>query len=140
LLLVDSPLLDRCLSAIRGNGIREGGTMQEIVAYCGLVCTECPAYKATQENDYTARAKVAEQWSKQFKHDFQTEDINCNGCPAVSEVQFSYCSMCDIRKCGVDRKVLNCAYCVEYPCDKLNKFHTEVAEAKAKLEAIRNKK
>jgi len=114
--------------------------MQEIVAYCGIVCTECPAYKATQQNDDKARAKVAEQWSKQFKHNFQTEDINCNGCLSVGDVQFGYCSMCDIRKCGVDRKVLNCAYCVDYPCDKLNNFHAQVAEAKAKLEAIRNKK
>jgi hypothetical protein len=114
--------------------------MQEIVAYCGLVCNECPAYAATQKNDDQARAKVAEEWSIQFKHDFQAEDINCNGCLADGDVQFSYCSMCDIRKCGVDRKVLNCAYCVDYPCDKLDKFHAAVPEAKAKLEAIRNKK
>ena len=113
--------------------------MQEIVAYCGLVCTECPAYKATQQNDDKARAKVAEAWSKQFKHNFQTEDINCNGCLTVGDIQFSYCSTCDIRNCGVDRKVLNCAYCIDYPCDKLNNLHAEVAEAKAKLEAIRNK-
>ncbi len=114
--------------------------MQEIVAYCGLVCTECPAYKATQEDDNSARAKVAEAWSKQFKHNFKTEDINCNGCLAVGEIQFSYCSMCNIRKCGVDRKVLNCAYCLEYPCDKLSNFLSEVPEARAKLEAIRSKK
>ena len=114
--------------------------MQEIVAYCGLVCTECPAYKATQEDDDSARAKVAEAWSKQFKHDFKTEDINCHGCLAAGEMQFSYCSLCNIRKCGVDRKVLNCAYCVEYPCDKLDDFHAQVAEAKAKLETLRSKK
>lgn len=114
--------------------------MQEIVAYCGLVCTECPAYGATQKNDNQARAKIAEEWSKQFQHNFKTEDINCNGCLAVGEVQFGYCSMCAIRKCGSDRKVLNCAYCVEYPCDKLNNLHATVTEAKAKLEAIRNKK
>jgi len=112
--------------------------MQEKVAYCGLVCTECPAYKATQEDDNGARAKVAEAWSKQFKHNFKIEDINCNGRLAVGEIQFSYCSMCNIRRCGVDRKVLNCAYCVEYPCDKLSNFLTEVPEARAKLEAIRS--
>ena len=39
--------------------------MEEIVAYCGLVCNECPAYEATQKNDNDARAKVAEEWSKQ---------------------------------------------------------------------------
>jgi len=114
--------------------------MKEIVAYCGLVCTECPTYKATQENDNKARAKIIEEWSKQFQHNFKIEDINCNGCLAVGEVQVDYCSVCDIRKCGSARKVLSCAYCVEYPCDKLSNFHSTVAEAKAKLEAIRNKK
>ena len=114
--------------------------MQEIVAYCGLVCTECPAYEATKKNDNKARAEIAEEWSKQFQHTFKTEDINCNGCLAVGEVQIGYCSMCEIRKCGSARKVLNCAYCLEYPCDKLINFHATVVEAKAKLEAIRNKK
>jgi thiamine biosynthesis protein ThiC len=128
------------MSAVHSTDTREGGDMQEIVAYCGLVCNECPAYEATQRNDNDARARVAEEWSKQFQHNFKAEDINCSGCLAVGEVQFSYCSMCAIRKCGSDRKVLNCAYCVEYPCAKLNDFHTKVAEAKAKLEAIRSKK
>lgn len=113
--------------------------MQEIVAYCGLVCSECPTYKATQTNDNKARAKIAEEWSREYQHTFKAEDINCNGCLAVGNVQFSYCKVCEIRKCGSDRKVLNCAYCVEYPCDKLNNFHARVVEAKAKLDAIRSK-
>jgi len=114
--------------------------MQEIVAYCGLVCTACPAYKATQKNDNEARAKIAEEWTKQFQHTFKPEDINCMGCLAVGDVQIGYCSMCDIRKCGSNRKVVNCGYCIEYPCDKLSDFHTRIPEAKARLEAIRNKK
>ena len=114
--------------------------MQEIVAYCGIVCTECPTYKATKKNDNKARSKIAEEWSRQYQHTFNTEDINCNGCLAVGNVQIGYCKVCEIRKCGSDRKVLNCGYCVEYPCDKLNNFHTRVVKAKAKLEAIRNKK
>jgi hypothetical protein len=114
--------------------------MQEIVAYCGIVCTECPTYKATKKNDNKARAKIAEEWSRQYQHTFKTEDINCNGCLAAGDVQIGYCRVCEIRKCGSARKVLNCGYCVEYPCDKLNDFHARVVKAKAKLEAIRNKK
>ena len=140
LLSTSQSLVGSCMSAINNTDTREGGNMQEIVAYCGLVCNECPAYEATQRNDNEARAKVAEEWSKQFHHNFKAEDIDCSGCLAVGELQFSYCSMCDIRKCGSDRKVVNCAYCVEYPCDKLNDFRTKVAEAKTKLEAIRDKK
>jgi len=113
--------------------------MEEIVAYCGLVCTECPAYKATKEDDDKARAKIAEEWSKRYQHSFKTEDINCSGCLAVGDVQIGYCRVSEIRKCGSDRKVLNCGYCIEYPCDKLNEFHTKVVEAKANLEAIRSR-
>jgi hypothetical protein len=114
--------------------------MQEIVAYCGLVCTECPAYGATQKNDNKARAKIAEEWSEKYQHIFKTEDINCDGCLAVGDVQIGYCAVCEIRKCCFDRRVLNCGYCIDYPCDKLNYFHARVFEAKAKLETIRNKK
>jgi hypothetical protein len=56
--------------------------MKEMVAYCGLVCTECPTYQATQKNDNNARAKIAEAWSKQFKVNLKAEDINCDGCLA----------------------------------------------------------
>jgi hypothetical protein len=114
--------------------------MKEMVAYCGIVCTECPTYQATQKNDDNARTKIAEAWSKQFKMNLKPEDINCDGCLAVGKRQLSYCMMCEIRKCGADKKVLNCGYCVEYPCDKLKNFHTRVPHAKAKIEAIRNTK
>jgi hypothetical protein len=119
--------------------------MKEIVAYCGIVCTECPAYKATRENDNKARAKVAEEWSIQFKHPFKPEEINCDGCLAVGKRLVNYCSACEIRKCGSGQHVLNCGYCLQYPCDKLNDFHTRARGtkyelARAKLGAIRNKR
>jgi hypothetical protein len=114
--------------------------MQEIVAYCGIVCSECPAYEATRANDNEARARVAEEWSRQYQHDFKAEDINCNGCLTAGDVQFGYCRMCEIRKCGSEKEVLNCAYCVQYPCDRLKDFHNQVPDARAKLEAIRDKK
>jgi hypothetical protein len=114
--------------------------MQEIVAYCGLVCTQCPTYLATQKNDDNAKTRIAEEWSKQYKHNFRPEDINCDGCLTVGKRQIGYCMVCEIRKCGSDKKVLNCGYCVQFPCDKLNNFHSQAPQAKAKLVAIRNTK
>ncbi len=111
--------------------------MKEMVAYCGIVCTECPTYKATKKNDNKARVKIAEEWSRQYKHPFKPEDINCEGCLAVGKRQIGYCMVCEIRKCGSDKQVLNCGYCVQYPCDKLNNLHTQAPQARAKLEAIR---
>lgn len=114
--------------------------MEEMVAYCGLVCTECPAYQATQKNDNDARAKIAKAWSKQYKHDFKPGDINCDGCLAFDKRLIGYCLVCEVRKCGSDRKVLNCGYCVEYPCEKLDKVHTGAPQAKVRLDAVRRTK
>ncbi len=33
--------------------------MERILAYCGLVCSECPAYLATQAGDTAALEEVA---------------------------------------------------------------------------------
>ena len=34
--------------------------MDKIIAYCGLICTECPAFLATQADDDSQRVQVAE--------------------------------------------------------------------------------
>jgi hypothetical protein len=39
-----------------------------------------------------------------------------------------------IRKCAREKKVANCAYCADYPCQKLSAFLAQAPEAKATLE------
>jgi hypothetical protein len=114
--------------------------MKEMVAFCGIVCTECPTFQATQQNDNQYRAKIAEEWSKQFKTTLKPEDINCDGCLSIGTRHIGYCSVCEIRKCGTEKKLTNCGYCVEYPCGKLADFLSKAPQAKAKLEATRKKK
>ncbi len=111
--------------------------MEKMIAYCGLVCTECPAFIATQNDDDAKRKETAELWTKQFNHDFKPEDINCDGCLATTGRVFSYCNICEVRKCGVERGVANCAYCNDYGCKKLDKFFEMIPEAKTTLEEIR---
>jgi len=36
----------------------------EMLAYCGLVCTDCNAYIAKQNDDDELRRKTAEEWSR----------------------------------------------------------------------------
>ena len=113
--------------------------MNRMVAYCGIVCSECPALLATQEDDDAKRKKVAEAWSKQFNVDIKPEQVNCDGCPpSEGKRVFFYCNICEIRKCGQEKRVENCAYCDEYACEKLTSFFTNmVPEAKTTLEEIR---
>lgn len=113
--------------------------MSSIIAKCGLVCTDCPAYIATQRDDGAERARVAEMWGKEFGTDFKVEDINCDGCLSSGRV-FSYCNTCEIRKCGDEKSVDNCALCEDFACDTISKFFETVPAAKTLLESIRSGK
>jgi hypothetical protein len=111
--------------------------MEKMIAVCGLVCTECPAFIATQKEDDEERRKVAEMWSNEFKVELKPEDINCDGCIADSERLFSHTKVCEIRKCALDKKIANCAHCEEYACEKLTDFFKMAPEAKTTLDEIR---
>lgn len=117
----------------------EETNMNELIAFCGIACHECGAFLATQTDDNAKRKEVAELWSKQFNSEIKPEDINCKGCTSEEDVRFSYCRVCEIRKCAEEKKVVNCAHCESYPCDKLSEFLKMVPEAKQKLDEIRSK-
>jgi hypothetical protein len=123
---------------LRRDEKRAGGkTMEKMIAYCGLTCSECPAYIATKKNDYESKVKLAQRWSKEYEHPFKPEDINCDGCLSREGAHIGYCGICEVRKCGMDRAVVNCAYCTDYGCEKLTKFHEMAPNAKAGLEEVR---
>ena len=112
--------------------------MNSMIAFCGLDCTKCDAYIATKKNDDKLRKETAKKWEKEFNHPgLKPIDINCNGCLSRSEIIFKHCKVCEIRKCADDKEVKNCAYCDDYPCDKVKRFHEHVPEAKINLENIR---
>jgi hypothetical protein len=111
--------------------------MEDIVAYCGLVCSECPAYLATQADSDEQRKSVAEKWSKEFGSDIKPDQINCDGCLPGQSRYVSHCAVCEMRACGVVRGMENCAHCEDYACDKLAPFLERVPAAKAKLDSIR---
>ena len=75
--------------------------MHKMTAYCGLVCTNCPTYLATQANDDLARKKTVELYEKKFGFKLKPEDINCDGCLSVGGKLIGYCQECEIRKCGI---------------------------------------
>ena len=110
---------------------------KQMIAYCGLTCTECPAYIATQADDMEALARVATQWSKEFNTTITTKDCLCDGCLSSNGRLSGYCSQCAVRACAIERRVINCAYCDDYGCETLSSFLQFAPQAKAKLEEIR---
>lgn len=110
-----------------------------IIAFCGLNCAECEAYKATQANDEAWKERVAAQWREQFNAPgIDVAAVTCDGCLAFDGRLGSHCGECDIRACGIERGVANCAACADYAgCEKLAGFFQFAPEAKATLDALR---
>ena len=108
----------------------------DIIAFCGLLCHECPAYRATQLNDDQLRAETAAKWSEMFQTELKAEMINCNGCHTQTGEIFGHCQVCEIRKCGLEKELDNCAGCSDYGCQRLSDFFALAPEAQSNLEKL----
>lgn len=108
----------------------------DIIGTCGLICSECPAFIATKNNDNDLRVKTAKQWSKIYNAEIKPEDIICDGCREQG-LKFNHCKECPIRICGIKKETPNCAQCAEYSCEVLDKFVEYIPQARAKLEELR---
>ncbi len=111
--------------------------MEEMIGYCGLICSNCGAYKATQKNDDKMRSKIAAEWTQKYHHDFKPEDINCDGCLPNTIKTIGHLNICPIRKCGQAKGVKNCGRCADYSCDKTDEFFKMVPDCKKTLDAAR---
>jgi hypothetical protein len=82
------------------------------IGYCGYDgCPECSRYKST-----------------------------CDGCLAGPDAKMGpFASTCAVRICNLERKLVNCAYCNEYPCEKLDVLYagwSGFGDAKPRLDEI----
>ncbi|MFX1606864.1 MAG: DUF3795 domain-containing protein [Promethearchaeota archaeon] len=88
-----------------------------IVAPCGIVCSDCPAYLATQSNDHEKLQEIAEKWSSEDEQ-YEAKDILCDGC--FSDRVHAFCAKCEARECAMQKGYRVCSICSIYPCDRLN--------------------
>lgn len=112
--------------------------MQKMIAYCGLVCSNCPTYLATLNDDDEARAKTAVLYSERFGLTFSPEEINCDGCLSENGNMIGYCKFCELRTCCREKGLENCSLCIEQPCENLAKFHDFSPEAKASFDVLKS--
>ncbi|MFZ5596801.1 MAG: DUF3795 domain-containing protein [Bacillota bacterium] len=108
-----------------------------MISYCGLNCSKCEAFIATQNNDDSLRAKVAVKWSKAYNAPILPEHINCTGCLSDG-IKFYHCeNTCEIRKCARKNRYGTCAECNDYACSKLEEVFKFAPEAKNCLDSKR---
>ena len=114
--------------------------MNKMIGYCGLVCTECEAFIATQANDWPALEAMAAKAREEYGQPQATaEGVLCDGCLTTTGRQCGYCSVCEVRSCAVDRGMANCAHCHDYACQKLESFFGMAPAARDTLEVIRTR-
>jgi hypothetical protein len=109
-----------------------------LLGFCGLDCGECKVFIATQNNSMEMKRAVAEEWSKLSGRFLKAEDMNCVGCVVADGAHYGACALCEIRVCGLQKKVENCGLCSGYPCGKLTRIHNYSPKAKMRLEKNRN--
>jgi hypothetical protein len=114
--------------------------MDRMIANCGLICTGCEAYVATQANDLAALERLAARAREEFGMPNATaESATCDGCLSNSNRLCGYCYECQVRACATGREVANCAHCDDYPCNTLEAFWRMAPEARATLHGIRTR-
>ena len=114
-----------------------------MIAYCGLDCKGCPIHLATLEPDAsrqrTMRIDIVRICAEHYGMDLQLQDVtDCDGCRSQTERLFSGCAKCEIRRCAIDKKLMSCAFCADYACQKLRKHFETDPGARERLEAVRN--
>ena len=118
----------------RGEGVME---MRDMQAYCGLVCEECPAHKATQADDREMIEDTARMWSEAFGEPIDPDTLWCDGCKSDSGRRAMFCGICRVRACATEWGMSTCAECPDYSCEALEAFFKMAPEAREGLERLR---
>jgi len=105
----------------------------QLIAYCGLDCSQCPAYIATQAGDIPKLTSLAKEW---FDGATDHTMIFCDGCNTDGRTM-QWCAECPTRACTMAHGLENCAPCSDYGCEKLLKVFEQSVEAKSNLDRIR---
>ena len=108
-----------------------------MIGCCGLDCSECGAYLATQADDDAKREEVAREWTQKHGANFTADQINCDGCQANGRAPEWVANKCPIRKCCTGKALGTCADCTEYACEDLSKFFSPESHPRKNLDALR---
>jgi hypothetical protein len=112
------------------------GEKEKMIAYCGIVCTNCDGYIITKAGDEKKAMEMVEKASQTLGKELTLNDFWCDGC-LVEGKKCAYCHECAIRKCAIGKGIANCAYCPDYRCETLSAFLANAGTAGETLDDIR---
>ena len=105
------------------------------IAFCGLVCSECPVWIATQAGDRAAMARLAQEYSTP-DFAFAPDDMVCRGCDSPAGANEKMCAGCPIRQCGMGRGLPHCAACPDYPCRTMEQYIPADSDRRRRLDSL----
>jgi hypothetical protein len=109
-----------------------------LIGACGLTCSSCEAFVATQKDDSSEIGRVAAAWSVQFGAQIPPESVWCDGCMTAGKRKCAHTGQCDIRACVQERGLSSCGACADYSCEKLESFLAMLPpEARQNLDSMR---
>jgi len=110
-----------------------------MIAYCGINCSKCDSYLATQSENDEELVRVAGKLSKLYRTDVKPEYVICDGCRAGKRLSFHCRNLCKMRKCCVEEEYNYCIECADFPCKELQ-FELDInPEAKDNLNMLSEK-
>jgi len=110
--------------------------MSLLIAPCGIDCSQCDAYIATQNDDIVLKQKLADNYIKHFNKEIALKDMECDGCNQEGR-HIGFCAHCSIRSCVFEKGYSTCAECTEFPCPKGSFIWTKNSKSKATLDELR---
>ena len=112
--------------------------MTPMYAICGLDCSQCDGYKATQARDEAAKEQVAARWRVEYGNSrIDAAYVTCDGCLSAG-VLGGHCLECNVRQCGAGKGVPTCAHCQDFAdCGTIAEFLTFAPFLKPTLERLR---
>jgi hypothetical protein len=86
--------------------------LSTLISYCGDVCSECPRYIATQNNDVHELENLAKLWFRLGLRDrvVSAEEMKCTGCSKDKTCGYQV-NTCENLK--------GTAHCSGFPCEKM---------------------
>jgi hypothetical protein len=94
-----------------------------MIAYCGIDCASCPAYRFPRLGE---KLHMKGLFQAMLKRGMKSKglampdgDVICDGCTTIDARCLKPCLECAVRCCAMETGIENCAHCPKYPCDRL---------------------
>jgi hypothetical protein len=107
-----------------------------MIAYCGIDCSKCDSYLATQSGSYEKLEKVASKLSRLYCANVIPAYVICDGCKTGENHSFFCSNLCKMRKCCIENGYNYCIECADFPCKELQSELDNNTNAKDNLKKL----